>query len=438
VLPITIIEEPMKICPMCSGKVQSRGLSAGRNRYYCLNCRKNFYEEEEDYKNEVTKKEENGILEIEAKTKDIKTLEGLIKYCEIDLNEWVIEKHTINKWGIVLKINNIPTREMIFQVKAWLYKKKPTKQIFPTIQSVEIKVSPFKTKTTKTKIQKAAVFGDAHVGYERDVFTNNLNPFNDRKAMSVSLKILDKEKPDTIVILVDMLDFAELSDKFIKRPEFYWTIQPAIIELGWYLGKIRTVCPTSRIVYLGSNHSKRLENYIINHFIAAYNLRAIDELEGVPVLSEENLLNFKSLNIESLNKYPEGEFWINNKLKVTHGTVTRSVSGETVKSLVANTHCSQIIGHIHRQELASKTFEAKETEIFQVFSPGTLARIDGIVPSRKGKDNWQQGISFVEYTEDYFNILPISITNGKAIFNGILYEGEEYKEALRKDTKWNF
>lgn len=58
--------------------------------------------------------------------KQIKTLKDLIKVCEIDLNEWVIDRWICNKWEVGAKnlIGEI-TISPLFQVKVWLSRNKP-------------------------------------------------------------------------------------------------------------------------------------------------------------------------------------------------------------------------------------------------------------------------------------------------------------------------
>jgi len=52
----------------------------------------------------------------------IKTLDDLIEVCKIDLNEWLIERHIINKWDVGSKVEDQIIVEELFQVKVWLKK----------------------------------------------------------------------------------------------------------------------------------------------------------------------------------------------------------------------------------------------------------------------------------------------------------------------------
>jgi len=385
---------------------------------------------------------EDGLL-IEAKIPRIKNLKDLVKEAEIDLNIWTIDKHIINKWEVGGKgPDGLICITPLWQVKVWLIKKIPDKQVFPPVQPVEINISLNKSKPSKisSQLKKAVIIPDAQIGYRRDFQTNTLDPFHDRLCMDLGYQIISKTNPDKIILLGDMLDLAEWSDKFTKEASFFQTTQPSIIELAWWLGQYRKIAPNANIVYINGNHDSRLELSIFNNHVAAYNLKPLgyDNIKGV--LSISNLLGLKALNIECL-EYPLGEHWINDNLKCSHGTVARAGSGDTVKAILNECRSSEIVGHIHRMELASKTVHVKNKEItYSVFCPGTFARIDGVVPSKKGRENWQQGLGVVDYEEDNgrFQINPISINNGVCIYNNEILKGRNRVNQLSKDTNWNF
>lgn len=50
-----------------------------------------------------------------VRSHQIRTLDELLKYSNVDMNEWKVSKHTVNKWGSEKNAN--------FQVKAWLEKR---------------------------------------------------------------------------------------------------------------------------------------------------------------------------------------------------------------------------------------------------------------------------------------------------------------------------
>jgi len=209
------------------------------------------------------------------------------------------------------------------------------------------------------------------------------------------------------------------------------------------MSQLRMLSPNSEIKYLEGNHEKRLSKTISENAIFAYGLKAADNLKGYAALSVPNLLGLDKLNVEYFGSYPEGEIWINDNLRVSHGLVVRTGSGESVKEVLKNARCSEIFGHIHRLELASKTIHGKNKSVtYTAFSPGCFCKLDGSVPSFKGKENWQNGFGVVEYEDGngLFQIHQYSINNGITLFDGEVMEGDEenYLNRLKKDTGWKF
>lgn len=381
--------------------------------------------------------EDGNSAKIDFKTKkNPKTLQELLDICNVNLDIWEVEKYSVNKWefGFKNKEEQIETQPL-FQVKVFLLRKIPVKQSIPVISPININVEKNTSPQIKknNKLKRALIIPDSHNGYR--IINNNLNPFHDRDAWDLVLQIANEEEFDRVALLGDMLDFAEFSDKFIKTPSFYWTTQPTLIELSWWLSKLRlSVSPNTIIDYLEGNHEARLPKMLINNLIYAYNLRAVNS--EIPVLSVENLLDLKSLKINYLGDYPNGEIWLNDNLCISHGNVVRSGSGNTTKSVIQNARCSEVFGHIHRMEMACITrFSKKGPVSYKTFSPGTIARIDGVVPSNSAKNNWQQGFAVIEYEEGngLFEIIPITVNNGKCIYKGKLFSSNFRLDKMKKE-----
>ena len=57
----------------------------------------------------------------ESKDENVKTLDDLLKICNVDLEYWEVERHIINKWEVAAKDNVGELRHSpLYQVKAWL------------------------------------------------------------------------------------------------------------------------------------------------------------------------------------------------------------------------------------------------------------------------------------------------------------------------------
>ncbi len=386
---------------------------------------------------------------IDSKSRRITTLEQLIDFCKIDLSIWKIDRHIINKWEVGINSDGVVITSPLFQVKAWLTKLQP-EAIKPVIQPIQINADiPKATKTKKAGYKKALLLGDAQIGFTRSMRTGELNPFHDRRAIDIVFQMLKKYEYDLIVIGGDWLDFSMWSKQFLKKPSFYFTTQPALVECAYILSVIRQLQPKAEITFLEGNHEIRPEKAIMEHFIDGYGLRSADNVEGAAVMSIPNLLGLPKLQIDYQGNYPANEYWLNDQAVIRHGDTARKGSGATVSALAREAISTEIVFHIHRLEMVSKTIHTREgTEIINQFCPGCLCRIDGAVPG-DDRPNWQQGIAVINYDDKrYVNIEPIPIQDGQAMYRDEIYTGADYTDTLRKATKfkdktgksceWNF
>lgn len=378
--------------------------------------------------------------ELVAETTDprIKTLSQLIQACDINLDIWDIANHIINKWEVGTFIDGKAVVEPLWQVKAWLVRKVPV-AITPVVQPVFIASKTGHRSIAKSGgVQKALILPDPQFGFRKDLRTGKLDPFHDRSALDVALQIAWDYEFNKVVWLGDILDLADWSDKFVRSPEFYFTTQAAVIEAAWWLREFKSVTKGETHLVLG-NHDARLARAINTHLIAAYDLKAADELHLPPALSVEKLLGLDSMGIKYVTEYPGGEIWINDQVKCIHGDVARASSGATVSGQIDDIQETVIQGHSHKVESAYKTvYTHAGIKTVGMWSMGCLCRLDGVVPGVKPKQNWQQAIGVVEYTGDSHAITAIPIQNGRAIYRGEQYIARNRVADLVKDTKWEF
>lgn len=378
-------------------------------------------------------------LELESHDQRIKTLEQLIVACQIDLAEWEIEKHVINKWEVGAKGDAGFNVEPLFQVKAWLVKRKPV-ALEPVVSPVSLRISTPPRKTQKhSQIKRALILPDPQFGFRKELHTGKLDPFHDRHALDIAVQIATDYEIEQVVWLGDIVDLPDWSDKFVRSPEYYWTTQPAIIEAAWWLGQVRQATPNAKTVMLFGNHDDRLERSVKTHMIQAYDLRPANALAAPPALSIPNLLGLSQLNIDYIADYPNGEFWISPQVRCVHGDVARSNSGATVSSQIDDAQATMIQGHAHRIESAYKTLYAHNGQrTVSAWSMGCLCRVDGVVPGVKARQNWQQAIGVVEYTETHHHVTAVPINHGTALFQGEVYSARDRLADLRRDTGWEF
>ena len=362
--------------------------------------------------------------------KGIRTMHQLVRSADIDLDKWVIVKQVINKWDQMGKDG--PTE--MWQVKAWL-ERRPDYWLRP----VKVKSVSRKNATTPRLEKVALIIPDSQHGFRlksiRDEKTGKivrqLVPMHDRRACDIVLQIAKDLNPDEIVLLGDMVDFGGLST-FPLESDAKYLIQPAMQELSVWLRKLSLLC-TDKCVWLEGNHELRLFRQLENVQEASV-LRPVDDVLGPPQLSVERLMRLDKLKITY--KKPYGKpYWLFGDIKVHHGHIVRPKGGQTVSSILNGARHSQIVGHIHRREIACNTRTVPDSNgndkyvTISAMSPGTLCSLEpGLVPTGKGRpdQDWQHGLGVVIRDGEGTNHMQlIHINDGKCIYNGKMYVGQD-------------
>jgi hypothetical protein len=397
-----------------------------------------YKEQEGAIREGITVEADNNTQEITSKSPRIKTLAQLIDACDIDLDEWIIERHVVNKWEVGAKGANKEVRvHPLFQVKVWLVKRVP-EMVTPVIQPLSISIRAAKIPKTRNDSdrKRAVTLADPHFGFSVDLRTRALTPFHDRRALSVALQIVKDAQPDEVVWKGDINDMAEWSDKFIRGPEFYFTTQPAIIEAAWWIAQFKLAAPNAEHTVIGGNHDDRVDKSIMTHLLAAYNLKSADNIDGPAVLSLTGLLGLDSVGVN----YADGEHWLTDDIRCIHGDIAKQAPGATARATNDKANETTIFGHIHRTELTTRTIHERNGQrTLTAFCPGCLCRVDGVVPPGRC-ENWQQGIAVLDYEpQGEPAITPIRIIDGHAYHAGNDYSGDgDIIERLESDTGWKF
>jgi hypothetical protein len=365
--------------------------------------------------NKATFTEDSGGATVEVvDSTRIKTLEELLTECKVDLNIWKVDSYTCNKWEVNSNEQGITP---LFQIKARLVRIVPL-SVIPVIHPIVLPNAQKRVSGSSIKTNKTLVFGDAQIGFNRHR-DGRWEAYHDRRAMHIILQILADNEFDNVVCLGDMIDATEAS-RYTQKPEFAGTLQPAINELGVYFERVRENTPTSRIVFMAGNHSIRLQNSMIDNLKYAYGLTAYKQ--DVPVMSLRNLLALDSMDIEFIEEYPKGTFWIGDNLKIIHGEFT-SVAKELS---ISDIHT--IKGHLHRIETQSRAIHGRDgIKQVSTHSIGCLCHIDGRVPGMTSRPNWQQGFAVVDHIGDNVAVNHIQIEDGICLYNGKKYIGYDNK-----------
>ncbi len=374
----------------------------------------------------------------------IKTLGELERAHSIDKSVWVICGPVIhNAWSTPAysPSKNQWTFFQNHQVKARYCRREP-EPILPTINPIVPASGCEPPKRTPPKpVMREIIFGDAHIGYRRNSETDILTELHDRAALDLLVQVIEDLQPDRIHNLGDMIDAAELSDKFLREPDVLFTIQPALAEAHWWLSQIRGVAPNALISYHEGNHEDRLRRWLLAHFPVAYGLKRVDKLGLPPAMSFQNLIALDKLHIEWYGGYPNDEEW-SDDLRLLHGSVARKNPGSTAWAVLQSADGHEAFGHVHKQELVSKNvYRRNSNRVVKAISPGCLCHLDGRVPGGSPTRFWQEGFVVRDFVpgRSISSELFVTVEGDSCIFDGKLYRARDRIEEIAQafpQFKW--
>lgn len=407
---------------------------------------------------QITQETDGNYEVVTTVSKTIRTVPQLLDAIKVSRDalkqhgksEWVVDGKEARKWDQGVIIDGVHRIVELWYVKVNLKRRRAVPIAFEPVRPLTITINiPSRADALPpTSLRRALIVPDSQHGFARDAH-GRLDPLHDRAAWACMVEIARYAKPNRVVFLGDMLDMTDWSEKFITGPEFRSVTQPALVELAWNFAQVKaTLVPFKREQphgdWLAGNHEWRMVKAFYQHLRAAAELRPIDEPDGPPIYSFERLMKLtEKFGITYHDKYPHAELWLNDNLRISHGERVRGESGETAKSVIRDARCSEIYGHVHRIEQIHKTVHPRHGAVSYVaFCPGTLARIDGIVPSATSRVNWQQGFAIVDYEPGngrfWIQSVPIH-PGGWAIYDGRVFRGKFSMKALREGTpgwKW--
>lgn len=418
----------MTTCEHCgSERVRVSKQRGNRTQFRCNNCKRYFTvttrHVDFEYEGAPWHDSDNEIELTSAPHRgEPITVDALLALHGIDLAEWDIERQLTNSWQSTFQGTIIP----LYQLKVWLVRKQRV-SAWPELRGANVNEEwlwqqPVVHKDEGAYTKRVLIVPDMHVGYSRDLKTGALTPTHDVAACEIVGQVISDGKWDEVVMLGDMLDLAQWSDKFITSPEMYWTTQPALDYLASWIRSWRG--RAAKVVYIEGNHEVRLRNAIMKNLAAAYNLRPSHaEPDEHPSYSVPYLLGLKQLEVDWVGDYPKGEHWINSNLRCTHAQKLGARGGITVAKSLEGARCSTIYGHAHRMEAAHVTVHSRNGQrVYGSYCIGTLARTDGAVPSHGAECDWQQGFATVDVCGDYFQVHMHNIYNGKCMYQGEMLE----------------
>lgn len=236
-------------------------------------------------------------------------------------------------------------------------------------------------------------------------------PFEDKRAIELAMKIVEKFDPDEIIVGSDNLDFYAIS-KFDKNPE-RGDIAKLQNEINSWQDNQKdwiSAAPRARRRFLLGNHEDRLQKYLWRH----------PELADLEILKLSSLLGFDKAQILG---EPEYEIVYHNKLMVRHGSVIRKGSAYTAKAELEKIKysISTASGHTHRGGTHYAT-----TYAGVVVAQECFCLCDTHPDYSRDLQDWQQGTVLITVGPEYLSLEPVPFIRqaGKlaAFWRGKLYQ----------------
>lgn len=208
------------------------------------------------------------------------------------------------------------------------------------------------------------------------------------------------------------------------------------------------VGPDGELVVIGGNHEIRWMKMTQKQMPYLVGLKRADDPEDEhPVMSVPYLARFRDHGVKWVNSYPNCYYRVNSNLAAFHAPAYSNRPLQSAQKISDMIDASVVFGHTHRRESYSWNKETiKGVRTFEVWSDGTLARIDGSVPSAKSTyddygnrltqaklfekfgeevgmlpENWHQGFSIVHVEKggrERFAREPVVIWDGFAVYRG--------------------
>ena len=248
-------------------------------------------------------------------------------------------------------------------------------------ESEEAKYDPYILKA-----RKLAVLSDIHV------------PYHSIEALTAVFDKIAEEKPDTILLNGDTVDFYGLS-RFMKDPRKRSVAHElqALNEFLDALGKFG-----AKIIYKLGNHDERYEHFLMHK---------APELLGIPEFKFENLLKAGERKMDVVG---EKRVIKANKLNIIHGHEYPSVFSPVniARGLYMKGKVSAMQGHNH--QVSEHTETDMNGEITTTWSLGCLCELN---PAYMPLNRWSQGFSMVDLSDNGkdFEVRNYRIFKGKIL-----------------------
>lgn len=304
-------------------------------------------------------------------------------------------------------------------------------------QATPAKITPSRRKPAVRDHKVLFVFSDAQIDYRR-LPNGELLPIHDERAIRIGHMICKDVQPDEIINTGDTVDLAGLSHFPADSNHFQRTMGPSFQRAHDMYAQYRADNPRAKITEVDSNHNTRLKKFFLKNAGELYGFQR-PNTDDYPMFTYPYMANLKPLNINWVSGYEAAQYEYGAEygrppIIFKHGMTSVSNGSTASKESRANPENHVVRGHSHRAETAYRT--TRSGEYLASIVVGTTCKITGEVPSYysavddygevvKQQENWQQGVLVIRDYEGDYEFQHIMIRDGKANFNGKVYDGNE-------------
>lgn len=238
-------------------------------------------------------------------------------------------------------------------------------------------------------------------------YNDTQNPYQDKSVLALVEQFMGELQPDYVFANGDVNDFYPLS-KFDKNPERLTNLQGDLDNTSGMFTRQRALVANARMVELDGNHEDRLRRYLWSRDPALSSLRCL-ELNKLLGLDENEI---------SHSGYEEG-ILINGVFLIIHGNICSVHSSYTAKRMYEKHGGCGIGGHTHR---GGSYYKKDRFGTWGWWENFCLCDLD---PDYIQNPNWQHGFSLIHFKKKRFYVEQVPIIDGKFIYGGRIYGGDE-------------
>lgn len=221
-------------------------------------------------------------------------------------------------------------------------------------------------------------------------------PYHSIDALTAAFDYAKKEKPDTIILNGDTLDFYGLS-RFMKDPRK----RDFAYELDVFKEFMEVIKRTfdSKIIYKLGNHCARYEHFLM---MKAHELIGVEEFEfaniikaraeGIDIVGDKTIMKAGHLNIIHGHEFGNGAF---SPVNIARGLYMK---GKT----------SAIQGHNH--QVSFNMEKDLNGNVIKTYSTGCLCELS---PNYMPLNRWSHGFALVDIDKDEYFVRNLTIHKGE-------------------------